>query len=83
MERDSQVKYECAKTQASSTKYIEVPNKHRKNCETALFKVWIVENVFCRKVEVVIGVVEVDEVVEVRGERIIRYSNNIQIVETE
>ena len=23
--------------------------KHRKNCETALFKVRIVENVFCRK----------------------------------
>ena len=23
--------------------------KHRKNCETALFKVWIVEHVFCRK----------------------------------
>ena len=70
MERDSQVKYECAKTQASSTKYIEVPNKHRKNCETALFKVWIVENVFCRYVEVievvdVVEVVVVDEVDEV------------------
>ena len=23
--------------------------KHRKNCETALFKVRIIENVFCRK----------------------------------
>ena len=23
--------------------------KHRKNCETALFEVWIVEHVFCRK----------------------------------
>ena len=47
--------------------------KHRKNCETALFKVRIVENVFCRKkgskgvrMEVeVVKVVELDEVYEV------------------
>ena len=29
--------------------YIHMLNTHRKNCETVLFKVWIVENVFCRK----------------------------------
>ena len=48
--------------------------KHRKNCETALFKVGIVENVFCtkerrkegRKVKVeVVEFVEVGEVIEV------------------
>ena len=33
---------------ATTKNYIEEA-KHRKNCETALFKVWIVENVFCRK----------------------------------
>ena len=28
---------------------VPISLKHRKNCETVLFKVWIVENVFCRK----------------------------------
>ena len=30
-------------------KKIVLEKEHRKNCETALFKVGIVENVFCRK----------------------------------
>ena len=40
--------------------------KHRKNCETALFKVGIVENVFCEKEGRKVEVVEVDEV-DMRG----------------
>ena len=55
---------------ASKVSSVDNSNKHRKNCETALFKVWIVENVFCRYVEVVevvdvVEVVVVDEVDEV------------------
>ena len=49
--------------------------KHRKNCETALLKVRIVENVFCRKngskgVRMEVEVVEVVELAE--GDEVVR-----------
>ena len=53
------------------SKFVVSVKNHRKNYETALFKVWIVEHDICRKegrkneVEVVEVVVEVDEVDEV------------------